>query len=458
MSVTGHDRPTVARLRSEASRALFARAERVLVEGVSSPSRGPAHFSPYPLFMRHGEGAEIVDVDGNRYVDIMMAFGALIHGHSHPRLVAALQQAAERGALFATASELEVELAERLQQMIPSAERVRFANTGTEAAMGALRLARGYTGRDKILKFEGHYHGWADAFSVSSNVLPGGVAGHRNAPVPVPDSSGIPSGALRDTVVVPWNDADAAERALRAHPGQIAAIVTEPAMANMGVIPPEPGLLAALRTLADEHGALLYIDETVTGFRLAPGGAQERFGVTPDISTFGKALGAGLPVAAIVGRAEIMDALSAGRVLHYGTHNANPVLLAVALASVELLLADDAAAFRRLDSLAATLVAGLREAIAGAGVPALVQHVGPMLQVLFLRPGSEGVERIRDARDFGAHVDLTRFNRFAHALFEHGVYLSPLPALHSVLSTAHDEGHVARILGAVEQALADPAL
>lgn len=458
MSVTGHDRPSVARLRSEASRALFARAERVLVEGVSSPSRGPAHFSPYPLFMRHGEGAEIVDVDGNRYVDIMMAFGALIHGHGHPRLVAALHEAARHGALFATASEVEVALAERLQQMIPSAERVRFANTGTEAAMGALRLARGYTGRDKILKFEGHYHGWADAFSVSSNVLPGGVAGHRNAPVAVPDSSGIPSGALRDTIVVPWNDADAAERALRAHPGQIAAIASEPVMANMGVIPPAPGFLRALRTLADEHGALLYIDETVTGFRLAPGGGQERFGVTPDISTFGKALGGGLPVAAIVGRADIMDALRGGQVLHYGTHNANPVLLAVALASVELLLADDAAAFPRLDALAATLVAGLREAIADAGVPALVQHVGPMLQVHFLRSGSEEVEHIRDARDFSAHVDRERFNRFAHALFEHGVYLSPLPALHSVLSTAHDEGHVAQILGAAEKALADPAL
>jgi glutamate-1-semialdehyde 2,1-aminomutase len=438
---------------TQGSRALFARAERVLVEGVSSPSRGPAHFSPYPLFMRHGEGAEIVDVDDNRYVDIMMAFGALIHGHSHPRLVTALQQAAEHGALFATASEVEVELAERLQQMIPSAERVRFANTGTEAAMGALRLARGYTGRDKILKFEGHYHGWSDAFSVSSNALLGNVSGHRNAPVPIPDSSGIPAGALQDTVVVPWNDADAAERALRAHPGQIAAIVSEPVMANMGVIPPEPGFLEALRALADDHGTLLYLDETVTGFRLAPGGGQERFGVTPDISTFGKALGGGVPVAAIVGRADIMDALRGGQVLHYGTHNANPVLLAVALASVDLLLSDAAAAFSRLDALAGKLVAGLRAVIAGAGVPALVQHVGPMLQVLFLRPGSEGVEHIRDARDFAAHVDPARFNRFAHALFEHGVYLSPLPGLHSVLSTAHDETHVERILRAAQAAL-----
>jgi len=451
-------RPTVDDLRSEGSRRLFARAERVLVDGVSSPSRGPAHFSPYPIYMQRGEGAEIVDVDGNRFVDIMMAFGALVHGHAHPTLVAALQQAAERGALFATGSEVEVDLAERLHTLIPSAERVRFANTGTEAAMGALRIVRGFTGRDKILKFEGHYHGWADAYSVSSNVLPGSVAGHRNAPVPIPDSSGMPAGALQDTVVAPWNDADAVEAALRRHPGQIAAIVTEPVMSNMGVIPPAPGFLAALRQLADEHDTLLYIDETVTGFRLAPGGAQQRFGVTPDISTFGKGLGGGMPVAAIVGRADIMDSLRSGRVLHYGTHNANPVLLEVARASVDLLLAQDGAAFPRLDALAERLVDGLREAIAGSDVPAIVQHVGPMLQIFFLRPGSEDVEAIADARSFGAHVDLQRFNRFTHAMFSSGVYLSPVPALHSVLSTAHTEEHVRRVVAAAQHALSDPTV
>jgi glutamate-1-semialdehyde 2,1-aminomutase len=446
-------RPTVGDLPSDASRELFRRAEQVLVDGVSSPSRGTAHFTPYPLFMRKGEGAEIVDVDGNRYVDIMMAFGALVHGHAHPRLVATLQRAAERGALFATASEVEVELAELLASVIPSAGAVRFANTGTEAAMGALRLARGFTGRDRFIKFEGHYHGWADAFSVSSNALPAAAYGYRRSPIPVPDTSGLPPGALHDTIVVPWNDADAVEAALRRHRGQVAAIVTEPVMANMGVIPPAPGFLSALRALADDHDTLLYIDETVTGFRLAPGGAQDRFAVTPDLSTFGKGLGAGLPVAAIVGREDVMAALSGGRVLHYGTHNANQVLLEVALESVKMLLADGGSAFARLETLADRLAAGLRAAIAGAGVPALVQHVGPMLQVLFLRPGSEAVERISDARDFGAHVDLARFNRFAHAMFAQGVYLSPLPALHSVLSTAHTDEHVDRVVAAAGTAL-----
>ena len=443
-------RASTADLRSERSRDLFARAARVLVDGVSSPSRGPAHFSPYPLYMERGEGAEIIDVDGNRYVDVMMAFGALVHGHAHPRLVAALQDAATRGALFATGSEVEVDLAERLQAMIPNAERVRFANTGTEAAMGALRIARGFTGRDKILKFEGHYHGWSDAYSVSSNALPVSVAGHRNAPIPIPDSSGIPSGALRDTVLAPWNDADAAAAALDRHRGRIAAIVTEPVMANMGVIPPAPGYLDALRRLADEHGALLYVDETVTGFRLAAGGGHERFGVRPDLMTFGKGLGGGMPVAAIAGRADVMDTLRSGRVLHYGTHNANPVLLEVARATLDLL---DDAAFARLDALGERLAGGLRDAIAAAGASALVQHVGPMLQVFFLRPGSEDVGAIADARDFAAHVDGERFKAFAHALFARGVYLSPLPALHSVLSTVHTEAHVDRVVDAAADAL-----
>lgn len=446
-------RPSTTDIRSDGSRALYERAAKVLVEGVSSPSRGTSNFTPYPLFMRRGEGAEIVDVDDNRYVDIMMAFGALVHGHAHPRLVETLQRGAERGALFATAGETEVELAELLTTLIPSAQQVRFANTGTEAAMGALRLVRGFTGRDKIIKFEGHYHGWADAYSVSSNALPSAVFGYKGSPVPVPDSSGIPAGALADTVVACWNDADAVEAALHNHPGQIAAIVTEPVMSNMGVIPPEPGFLAALRQLADDHDTLLYIDETVTGFRLGAGGAQERFGVTPDISTFGKGLGAGLPVAAIVGREDIMQALRGGRVLHYGTHNANQILLEVALESVKMLVADEGAAFARLEVLAERLVKGLRGAIAEAGVPALVQNVGPMLQVFFLRPGSEGAERIVDARDFGAHVDTARFNVFAHAMYARGAYLAPLPALHSVLSTVHTEDHVDTVVEAARSAL-----
>jgi glutamate-1-semialdehyde 2,1-aminomutase len=422
------------------SAELFERASRVLVDGVSSPSRGTVNFRAYPLFMTGGEGGEILDADGNRYLDLMLAFGALIHGHAHPRLVAALREAAERGALLATASEIEVEVAERLVELIPGAERVRFASTGTEACMAALRLARAVTGRPKIVKFEGHYHGWSDPFCVGSN--PGALD--------AVDSLGIADGALADTIVLPWNDADRVESALREHRGRVAAIVTEAVMGNMGVIPPAPGFLETLRRLADEHGALLWIDELVTGFRLAPGGAQERFDVRADLVTFGKALGAGFPVAALAGPARVMDALAGGRVLHYGTQNANPTLLAVVRESLDLLTPET---FEHLERLAEELVAGLRRAIAEAEVPALVQNVGPMLQLFFLAAGSEEVGAIRDARDFGRHVDRDRFRAFAHALFDEGIYLSPAASLHSVLATVHTHEDVERVTQAARAAL-----
>ncbi|HEY3543413.1 MAG TPA: glutamate-1-semialdehyde 2,1-aminomutase [Gaiellaceae bacterium] len=413
---------------TQRSAELFERAQRTLVDGVSSPSRGPLNYHPGPIYIAGGKAGHMTDVDGNDYVDLMLAFGALIHGHAHPRLVGALQRAAENGALTATASEIEVEVAERIAAMHPCAERVRFANTGTEACMAALRLVRGYTGRDKIIKFEGHYHGWADAYSLRSNLPDGGEV----------DSLGIPAGALADTIVLPWNDADAVEAALDAHRGEVAAIVTEPVMANMGVIPPADGYLQALRELADAHGALLFVDETVTGFRLGPGGACGRFGIRADVVTFGKALGAGFPVAALAGRADVLDALSGGRVLHYGTQNANPALLAVVNESLQLL---DDAAYARLERLAERLVAGLRDALRG---DAIVQSVGPMFQIYFT-----DAPAITSYRDFGEHVDRERFNRFVHGLFERGVYTSPSPALHSVLSTAHTDDDIDRVLAAV---------
>jgi glutamate-1-semialdehyde 2,1-aminomutase len=427
--------------RTARSGELYERALGVLVEGVASPSRGTVNYRPHPLFMARGEGGEIVDVDGNRYVDLMLAYGALPHGHAHPRLVRAAQEAVERSALLATATEIEIEVAERLAQMIPGAERIRFANTGTEACMAALRLVRGLTGRPKVLKFEGHYHGWSDGLSLGSN--PGALDRL--------DSDGVPAAAVGDLVLRPWNDLEAAAAALDAHRGEVAAIVTEPVMANMGVIPPRPGYLEGLRALADEHGALLWLDETVTGFRLAPGGAQERFGVRADLVTFGKALGAGFPVAALAGRAEVLDALAGGRILHYGTQNANPALLAVVRESLDML---DHAALARLDGLAERLVAGLREAISEARTPALVQHVGPMLQVFFLRAGHEETAAVHDARDFERAVHADRFGTFAHRLFDRGVYLSPSAALHSVLATVHTEAQIDHVVEAARDALA----
>jgi len=421
-----------------------------LVEGVSSPSRGPANYGEYPLFIARGEGAYIYDVDGNRYVDWMMAYGALPLGHAHPRVVEAIEEAAATGTLFAAATEAEVEVAEMIQRIVPSAERVRFANTGTEAAMAAIRLARGYTGRPKFIKFEGHYHGWYDDFLVNVHPKPPVSLGHRHDPIKIAESSGLNRHALEDTIVVPWNDLEALERAIETHRGQIAAVITEGIMANMGVIPPEPGYLHGLRELTREHGILLILDETVTGFRIAPGGCQEYYGIVPDISTFGKALGTGLPVAALVGRAEIMDALQWGGVLHYGTQNASRIGLFAARAALKELLRDDGAPFRHMWRIGERLSQGLRDLFAETGTKAIVQNVGPMLQIMFTdRPA------IRDYREFCAHVDPWKFRRFAHALFRHGVYMSPSAALHSVASAVHTEEDVAFTIEAARKALED---
>ncbi len=432
------------------SKTLFERAMRVMIEGGSSPSRGPANYGDYPLFIQRGSGSRVWDADGNEYIDWMMAYGALPLGHAHPLVVRAVAEAAATGTLFAAATEIEVEVAESLQRMIPGAERVRFANTGTEAAMAALRLARGYTGRPKFIKFEGHYHGWYDDFLVNAHPQPIASLGHRRDPVRIPDSSGLNRRALDDTIVVPWNDLQAVERAIEANRGRIAAIITEPIMANIGVIPPEPGYLQRLQELARASGILFVLDETVTGFRIAPGGCQQHYGLDPDISTFGKALGCGFPVAALVGRAEIMDGLAWGGVLHYGTQNASRIGLCAARASLRILGRSDGSAVRHLWSIGEQLGAGLREAFAETGTRAIVQQVGPMLQILFTdRPA------IRDYREFCAFVDREAYRRLAWRLFRHGIYMSPSAALHSVASLAHTEEDVRCTVDAVRKALRD---
>jgi glutamate-1-semialdehyde 2,1-aminomutase len=439
------------------SKGLFERALRVMIEGGSSPSRGPANYGDYPLFIARGEGAYLYDVDGNRYVDWMMAYGALPLGHAHPRIVEAVSEAAASGTLFAAATEIEVEVAEMIQRLVPSAERVRFANTGTEAAMAAIRLARGYTGRPKFIKFEGHYHGWYDDFLVNAHPHPLVSLGHRHDPIKIADSSGLNRRALEDTIVVPWNDLTAVERAVDTHRGQIAAAITEGIMANMGVIPPEPGYLQGLRELTRDNDILLILDETVTGFRIAPGGCQEHYGVVPDISCFGKAMGAGLPVAGFVGRAEVMEALAWGGVLHYGTQNASRVGLFAARAALQELTRHDGAAFRHLWHIGEKLSQGLRELFAETRTPAIVQSMGPMLQILFTHPRQPPVTAIRDYRGFCAHVDRARYRRFAWALFQHGVYMTPSAALHSVTSLAHTEADVEGTLEAARKALTDVA-
>ncbi|HWI72838.1 MAG TPA: aspartate aminotransferase family protein [Baekduia sp.] len=436
---------------TERSAELFKRAQKSIVEGVNSPSRGTNHFRPYPLYMERGEGVELTDVDGNRYIDMMMGFGSLLHGHSHPRLVKSLVTAAERGALTASNTRLEIEVSELLTSLVPCAERVRLASTGTEAAIVALRIVRAYMGRPKIIKFEGHYHGWGDGFSVSSNPLTSAVAGYKQSPVPVLDSSGITLGAVEDTVVVPWNDLPALKRALERHGRDVAAVVMEGVMANTGVIGPADGYLKAVRELTLEHDVLFWLDETVTGFRVAAGGVQERFGVTADIATYGKALGAGAPVAAIAGRGDILDVLAGGKVLHWGTHNANPLVLPLAYENLTMLSEDKAGVYEHLESLSSALTAGLARVLGEAGLPVVVQGVGPLLHVMFLRPGFEDVTAIESSRDYADYVEPDRFRLFARLLLDEGVYMSALPSLHSVLSTAHTMEHVEFVIAAAQR-------
>jgi glutamate-1-semialdehyde 2,1-aminomutase len=336
-----------------------------------------------------------------------------------------------------------------LQRMVPNAERVRFANTGTEAVMAAIRLARGVTGRPKILKFEGHYHGWHDDLLVGSNVLPASALGLRTDPVKVPDSSGLNRTALDDTIVVPWNELQALQRAIENNPGQIAAIITEGIMANMGVIPPADGYLRGLQELAHANRILFILDETVTGFRIAPGGCQEYYKLSPDLVTFGKALGCGLPVAALVGRAEVMDALQWGGVLHYGTHNGSRIGMYAARANLRVLTRDNNASFQYTWRIAERLCTGYRELFRKKGLGVIVQNVGPMFQLMFTDQPA-----IRDYREFCRFVDRGAFQKFVLSLFPFGVYASPSATLHSIVTLAHTEQDVDFTLDAAAKALA----
>lgn len=431
------------------SKTLFERGRKVLIEGVSSASRGPATFGGAPRYMSHGQGARLFDVDGREYIDWMMAFGALPLGHAHPKVAETIAREAARGTHFATALEVEVEVAEMLVALLPHVEKVRFANTGTEAAMAAFRLARGHTGRRKIIKFEGHYHGWWDSVLVNTNPYPPTMLGHPNDPIRIPDSSGIPEDAWKDTIVVRWNDFDALERAMALHGRDAACVVTEGVMSNMGVIPPRPGYLQRMQELCRQYGALFYLDETVTGFRLAAGGCAELYGLDPDIVTYGKALGGGLPMAMIGGRDEIMAGLEWGKVLHFGTHNAGRLALHVTKVMLETLLADNRAGFGRLRDLGEQMTGEVRR-IAGTSNRhrVVVQGVGSMFQIFFTdRP------EISDYRDFCTHVDRARFRDFALRLMEKGIYMNPSATLHSLSSIVHTEADIAATARAMAEVL-----
>jgi glutamate-1-semialdehyde 2,1-aminomutase len=405
--------------------ALYRRALELIPGGVNSPVRAMRAVGlDEPVFMRRGTGAEIEDVEGRRYVDWVMSWGPLIFGHADAETLAAVTEAAADGTSFGAPTEREVELAAEIVDAVPSVEKVRLVSSGTEAAMSAIRLARGFTRRDRILKFAGCYHGHADALLAS--------AGSGLATLGIPSSPGVPSGAAQDTIVCPYNDLDAVASAVAQWGEGLACVVVEPVAGNMGVVPPEPGFLEALRSLCEASGALLVFDEVITGFRVARGGAQERFGITPDLTILGKIVGGGLPLAAFGGRADVMDHLApAGEVYQAGTLSGNPLATAAGLSVLRRLR--DPAVYEQLEQTGARLEEGL----APFG---RVQRVGAML-TLFMQ--EEPVRRIDDVSGTDRYAEL-----FRH-LLERGVYIAPSQYEAWFVSTAHGEAEIENTVRAV---------
>jgi len=417
--------------------ALFARAKGVLVGGVSSPVRSFSAVGGPPRFIRNASGAELTDKEGGTYLDFVLSWGAVILGHAHPAVVAAVQDAAARGTTYGAPTESEVALAEAIRKDMHSVERLRFVNSGTEAAMSALRVARGFTGRDRVIMFEGCYHGHADPFLTK--------AGSGVAAAGLPKSAGVPAGASRDTTVLPFNDEAAIEAAFRQAGESIAAVIVEPIPANMGVVLPRRGFLQRLRELCDEHGSLLIFDEVVTGYRVGRGGAQGHLKIQPDLTCLGKVVGGGLPAAAFGGRREVMDKLAPlGPVYQAGTLAGNPLAMAAGLATLRALTP---AAYERLDAAASRLENALNGAAVAAGVPLTTARAGAMVG-FHLRRGP--VSNFADARA----ADLDGYPRLFHALLGRGIYFPPSPLEALFVSLAHGGPAMAKAERAVVDAFA----
>ncbi|HXO29882.1 MAG TPA: glutamate-1-semialdehyde 2,1-aminomutase [Thermoanaerobaculia bacterium] len=422
---------------------LLARAERVLPGGVNSPVRAFRGVGGEPVFVRAAQGAWLWAEDGRRYIDYIGAYGPHILGHRHPAVLAAIQEALGRGTAFGAPTLPEVELAERITGALPAVEMVRLVNSGTEATMSALRLARAATGRRRFVKFAGCYHGHADPFLVA--------AGSGAATIGVPSSPGVPEAVTADTLLAPFNDLAAVETLFAAQGGEIAAVIVEPVAGNMGLVPPLPGFLPGLRRLCDAHGALLIFDEVMTGFRVAWGGAQTLLGVTPDLTTLGKVIGGGLPLAAYGGRRDLMRRIApTGPVYQAGTLSGNPLAVAAGSAALGELAAGGGEAYRQLESAAAGLQAGIEQAAARHGIPCRVQRQGSMLGLFFT--GSP-VQRLDDVDA----SDRTRFARVFHALLRQGVHLPPSPYEAFFLSTAHGEPEIAATIAAFDSAFGEEA-
>jgi glutamate-1-semialdehyde 2,1-aminomutase len=420
---------------------LFARAKAVIPGGVSSPARAFKAVGGTPLFVARAEGARFWDEDGRAFVDYVGSWGPMIVGHSHPDVLAAVRAAAERGTSYGAPCAAEVELAERIVRLVPSIEKVRFVSSGTEATMSALRVARGFTGRRKILKFDGCYHGHADSLLVS--------AGSGVATLGIPGSPGVPEGTVADTLVAPFNDTAAVETIVSAHGADLAAVIVEPVCGNMGTVAPRPGYLEALREITRRSGSVLIFDEVMTGFRLARGGAQELFGIRPDMTCLGKVMGGGLPAAGYGGRADIMATVAPdGPVYQAGTLSGNPLAMAAGAAVLDRL--GRPGSYEALEATSAALEAGLRRAARDAGATVTINRVGSMLTVFFC----EGpVVDYASAK----RSDTKRFARFFHALLQRGVYLPPAQFEAAFVSLAHGASEVELTIAAAAAAFREAA-
>jgi glutamate-1-semialdehyde 2,1-aminomutase len=417
------------------SKALFDDACRVLPGGVDSPVRAFKAVGGQPLFIDRGEGAYLIDADGNRYVDYVLSWGPLILGHAHPRIVSALSEAAARGTSFGAPCELETRLAELVTSMMPGIEMVRFVNSGTEATMTAIRLARAFTGKNKIVKFQGNYHGHADMLLVQ--------AGSGVATLGLPDSPGVPAATVADTLTAIYNDKESVHQLFEQFPGEIAAVIVEPVAGNMGLVPPVEGFLKGLRDVTRNGDALLIFDEVMTGFRVHPGGAQTKYGVVPDLTTLGKVIGGGLPVGAYGGRRDIMEMIApSGPVYQAGTLSGNPLAMTAGIETLSEL--NNPGVWESLESTGAKLADGLAAAASEAGVAVQVGRVGTMFGLFF---ADEPVSDWNSA----ARSDVETFGKYHNAMLEQGVYLAPSQFEAGFISTVHTDKEIDHTLAAAKR-------
>ncbi|HTL33129.1 MAG TPA: glutamate-1-semialdehyde 2,1-aminomutase [Kofleriaceae bacterium] len=419
------------------SQAIFERAKQIIPGGVNSPVRACRSVGVDPVFVAQGDGATITDVDGNRYIDLIGSWGPLILGHSHPEILDAIAETMSQGTTFGAPTEIEVRFAETIRESYPAMEMVRAVSSGTEATMTALRLARGFTGRNKLIKTDGGYHGHADCLLVS--------AGSGVATLGIPGSAGVPDGAARDTLVVPYNDLAAVEATFAANPGEIAAVIIEPIAGNMGLVLPQPGYLQGLRDITAKYGALLIFDEVITGYRVSYRGAQGLYGITPDLTCLGKIVGGGLPAAAFGGRADIMQKLAPlGPVYQAGTLSGNPLAMAAGLKALHIL--GRPGNYERLDQLGKRLGDGLLAAAQAAGVPACVNRVGSMVTLFFTAGPVTDYASAKTS-------DTQRFGAFFRKMRERGVFLPPSQFEAMFVSLAHTEEDVDQVVAAARDSL-----